>query len=45
MGLDGRLSDPDMGAFMDGVYAGSTGSIREGGGIRKDHVQDLHRGG
>lgn len=25
--LDGRLPDPDIGAFIDGVCAGSTGSM------------------
>lgn len=29
--------------LMDGVSVGSTGSMPQGGGIRKDHAQDLHR--
>ncbi len=32
VGLDEKLSDPDMSAFMDGVCAGNTGSMQEGGG-------------
>ena len=45
MRLDGNLSDPDIGALMADVCAGSTGSMQEGGEIYKDYIQDLHRGG
>lgn len=45
VGLDARLFSQDMGVFVDGVCVGSTTSVQEGGGIRKDHVQDLRWGG